>query len=336
MFKMTADVLIGPFKAVKPSSLTWERHVDNISDTGTLVLPGICRVICIDRTNYDKEIVPTGQQFTEGMPITMMAGYDGYNNQVFKGFIKRINFKIPLEVECEGYAYQLRKLQFSKSYSNTTVRQICQDLIQGTDIKLSDKIPNIPIQKVWFQNYTRLQVLEYLKEKCLLTVYFNFDELYVGLKAGELKQIVNHRINWNVIKGDDLQFNADKEFATVNIKVQKRSSTGHRKTGKASVVHPGNEKVLKISLIEDEAVLKQIAEEEKKRLNNRGYSGKITTFLIPYAEPGMTSNITDKIYPERSGRYFIEGVDGNFSQHGGRQTISIGFGLGKGNNLQSG
>lgn len=288
----------------------------------------MCRLVQKDRSY---SWVPTGLQFNEGTPVEFYAGYDGNNPMRFKGFIKRINFKVPVEIECEGYSYQLRAKMFSKSYVNTTVRNILEDLIEGTDIKLSEQIPVIPIPKVWFKNYTGIQVLEYFKEKCLLTVYFNYDELYVGLRASELKGTVKHRLNWNVIQDNELMFNADKEFATVNIQIEKRTASGHKVKGDAEVVKPGNVKVKRISLIENAEVLKQIADEEKRKLNNKGYSGRITTFLFPFAEPGMSDDIFDRTYADRKGLYFIEGVSGSIDPRGGgRQRISIGFSLGNG------
>lgn len=324
MFRMTADIKFEGYKAVKPSSLTWDRSVDNYSDHATIVIPAMCRMID-QGTRYDHVI--TGQAIPEGSKVEIHAGYDGKNDLRFKGFVKRINFKVPLEIECEGYAYQLRSRMFSKSYLNTTVKKILEDITQGTDIKLSAAIPHIPIPKVWFKNYTGLQVLEYLKEKCLLTVYFNLDVLYCGLRATEPKDPVKFRLNWNVISDDSLLFNADKEFATVNIRVEKRGKTGSRKKGAAPVVKPGNVKVKRVALIEDENALAEIAAEEKKKMNNRGYTGKITAFMHPYAEPGMSAEIIDKTYTERNGRYFIESVSGSFGTNGGRQKIGIGFSL---------
>jgi hypothetical protein len=216
----------------------------------------------------------------------------------------------------------------NKSYVNTTVREILQDVVYGTDIKLSDEIPVIPIATVWFKNFTKLQVLEYFKEKCLLTIYFDFDVLYCGIRAGKLKKNVKHRLNWNVIKDDSLLFNADKGFATVNIEVRNRSQSGQHRKGASAVQTPGNVKTKNVSLINDEKTLSDIAAEQKKILNNRGYSGSITAFLHPYAEPGMSTTIIDKQYKERNGKYFIESVSGSFGPEGGRQTIGIGFFLG--------
>jgi hypothetical protein len=324
MFIMTSNIKIHNFKPVKPFSLKWTRKVDSFSDTASIKLPAIAML----KTNGDTyEKVETGLQLKEGMKVEISAGYDGRNDLRFKGFISRRVFSIPLELECEGYCYQLRnKFDFNCSHASITVKQLLQDLIKGTDIKLSDAIPDIPLQNIRFKNATGIEVLEYLKTKCLLTVYFNFDVLYVGLKMTEVKKHVPFQLGWNTIKDNELKFEPNKPFAKVNIKIEKREKGGHKKRGMTNV-KDGSIKTLKIRHITDEASLKAIADQKKSEMLNRGYEGKITSFLFPYVEPGMAAKITDSKYPERTGLYFIESVEGEFGPQGGRQKTGIGVTL---------
>lgn len=325
MFRMTADILIGSFKPVKPNSITWSRSIAQFSDTATIKIPAMCR-LKVNGETYDK--VQTGLQFTEGMKAEVYAGYDGNNTLRFKGFIRRINFTVPLEIECEGYSYQLRKkLNITKSYKNTTVRNILNDLVAGTDIKLSDSIPNIPIETAIFNNASGVQVLEWLKEKALLTVYFNFDTLYVGGMALEPKKTTRFRLNWNVIKDNELKFEANKEFAEVRIQLgSKRDKEGQRKKAYSGNLNGQVKKLY--TAIQDEKTQSAIAEQKRKEIVNQGYEGAITAFLVPVFNPGESVSIEDAKYPERTGKYFGVGVEGSFSLSGGRQKIKIGYTLG--------
>jgi len=326
MFRMTHDIIVTgvnqdkPFKA---NLMKWNRSVENFSDSASFKVPGITR-LRKEGDVYDR--VATGLIFKEGMKVTLSAGYDGNNEVRFMGFIKRVNFTIPLEVECEGYSYQLRKkLDFTKSYKDTTVKSILADLVQGTDIALSTAIPAIPIDKAVFQNVTGVQVLEWLKDKCLLTVYFNFNTLYCGMQQLEAKTTKNFILGWNVIKDNELKFNADKEFADVRIQVGARKKDGERER-QYSGKKDGQVKKYR-SAIKDAATLARIADQKRSELVNRGYEGAITTFLTPFVEQGMAVQIDDNKYPERTGKYFVTGVAGEFSNTGGRQTIKIGNSL---------
>lgn len=325
MFTMTSDIYIGTFKPVKPHSVKWSRSVENYSDSATIKLPAISM---LKREGDVYERVQTGLQFKEGMPVEVHAGY-GTNVLRFKGFIRRLNYSTPLEVECEGYSYQLRKkLDFSKSYQNTTVRKILDDLVQGTDIKLSDAIPEIPLSKATFQSCSGIQVIEWLQSKCLLTVYFNLDTLYVGALQLEPKKSVKFRLGWNTAKDTELKFNDRKEFAEVRMEVGGRKKDGTK--GKAfDGKSDGQVKRLKTA-ISDEATQKKLAEQARRDFVNMGYEGSITAFLMPYVEPGMAVIINDTKYPERKGTYFVSGVEGEFSSSGGRQKVNIGYSLGHG------
>lgn len=327
MFRLSCNVIIGNFKPIKATALTWKRSIRNYTDIATIKLPSIC-MLKKQGDQYEGDRVETGLQFAEGMPVEIHAGYNGQNKTRFKGFISRINYNIPLELECEGYSYLLRKKTgINKSYSNTTVKQIATDLIEGTSIKLSDDIPNIPIPKVVFRNANGIQVLEFLKEKCLLTVYFDFDVLYIGLLQTNPKQVVKFRLGWNVIKDSELKFSANREFADVRIKLVNRQNDGTKLT---SFYGPedGNVVEKKISLIDDDTTLRAIAEQERNRVVNRGYEGGITAFLEPIVSPGDAAQLDDKKYPARAGKYFVEEVEGSFSVSGGRQKIKIGNSLG--------
>jgi hypothetical protein len=321
---MTSDILIGDFKPVKPSHCKWSRKIDNFCDTATVQLPAIC-MMKTDGGSYQK--IETGMALKEGMKIEVWAGYDGKNGLRFKGFIKRRVFGVPLSLECEGYSYQLNlKKDFSFSASSVSLRKLLEKLIEGTDIKLSEDIPSVPLTNIRFKNVKGTEVLEYLKDKCLLTSHFDLDVLYCGLAYAQVKAHANFQLGWNTIKDDDLKFETDKDLAKVNIKIEQRDKKGKRK--KVATPFEGKQvKTIKVRHITDEASMKAIADQKRKELLNQGYEGKINAFLVPEVSPGMSAKINDKKFPDRTGLYLIESVEGEFSKSGGRQKISIGMTL---------
>lgn len=322
---MTCNIWLGNFKPVKVHAFTIERSVNNYSDTCKIKMPAIAMMKRKGGDTYEK--VETGLQLTEGMKVIAEAGYDGENVVRFKGFIRRRNFKVPLELECEGYSYLLRKKEaYTKVYSSTTVKQLLRDLTAGTEIKLSDSIPDVPLKNIYFRNVKGTDVLDYLKEKCLLNVWFDFDVLHCGLQQVQSKGGKKFRLNWNVIKDDELKFEQNKELATVNIKIENRKADGTKES--ATDGKDGSVKKIEVRHIFDKGILAQIAADQRKKLVNRGYQGKITAFLIPYVEPGGAAIIDDAKYTERTGTYFIEAVTCEFGPNGGRQKIKIGSNIG--------
>jgi hypothetical protein len=316
MFEMTSLVKIEGKKPFVPTSLKWRSSVVNYINTASVFVPAKCV--------YRGQKTFTGKVISEGSKIEIYAGYNRKNTLRFKGFVSRVNFSIPIEIECEGYSYQLPKgHDFTKSYKNTTVKSILSDLITGTDIVLSDDIPDIPIDKVEFIKTTGKDVLEWLKTKCLLTVYFINEVLYVGLQQVETTKEVKLSLGWNTADDKKLKFNDEHELADVRIELNARKKDGSKvktSVGKTS----SHTKTFK-TFINNKAAQQKIAEQKRKELITEGYEGEVKAFLVPHANPGETIVITDKQYTERTGKYFCSSVVGQYSKSaGGKQTISVG------------
>ncbi|KAK6033562.1 tape measure domain protein [Ostertagia ostertagi] len=294
---------IGPYKPFKPNAIKWKRSIDSYSDSSLIKVPSVA-MLKSGGDVYTR--VESGLQFKEGMKVEVACGYNGNNLVRFKGFVRRINYTLPCEIECEGYSYQLRlKQNINKVYpKGTKMKTVLVDLVEGTDIKLSSRIPDVTVASaIVFKRATGVQVLDWFKDKMLQTVYFNYDELYVGLKETELKGTVRHRLGWNVIKDNDLKFNDHKEHAEVKIQLQSRGVDG----GFVKEVYDTkytNTKVKRVQVRFDAAYMAQMAKDYKASLLGWGYEGMITTFAVPYVEPGMVDSIEDPRYQERNGRYF--------------------------------
>jgi hypothetical protein len=329
MFRMSHDIIVRGVNNNKPfkcSSMKWKRSVDSYSDYCSIKVPAITR-LRKEGDNYEN--VQTGLIFKEGMQVEVYAGYGGKNDLHFKGFISRVNFSIPLEIECEGYSYQLRKKNFNKAYkSGFKLKKLLEDLVDGTDIKLSKDIPDVPLEvNATFPNFRGVDVLEWLKDKALQTVYFNGEELYCGLQQTQSRGMAKVRLGWNSVKDSELKFSTDKEYAQVKFQLdQPKEKDGSRKRAiKDSKYSDTFVKRLKVRF--DQGYLDQMADDQKKQLVNRGYEGSVMLFLKPFFAPAMTIDIEDTKYPERAGKYFVTAVEGEFSSRGGRQKVTIGNSL---------
>lgn len=325
MFYLTSDITIGNYAKVKPSKVTWKTDINSFTDTCTIELPRISYLKTVKTTTEDKQEPNERKEyvFKENDKISISLGYDGVNSKRFEGFIKRVNMSIPVKIECEGYSYLLYDVIFNKSYQNVTVKQLLTDVCTGTEIVLSSEIPNIPLTNVRFKNATGIQVLEWLQKECHLAVYFNFNELYVGTQFGKKGKTVKLRLGWNTIKEDDFkQRIVDKN---VRVVIREKNDKGEVKRSKSDATKYSNEKSLKIKAGIPADLLKQIANRLQTKSNYNGYEGSITAFLVPTTNKGDVAEIDGYKYPDKSGRFFVESVEGEFGPGGGRQKIQLGF-----------
>ena len=322
-FYLTSSITIGNYKNIKPNKVTWKTDVGNFVDTCTITLPRRTHMI---NENPDKTLDLEGRkiyQFKEGDKVEVLLGYNNKNEKRFSGFIRRVKMGIPVELECEGYASQLYDIIFNKTYSIVTVKQLLKDLTAGTEIKLSNEIPEIPLKNIRFKNATGIQVLEYLKKEVSLAVYFNFDELFVGTVFGKVQKRINVKIGWNTVKDDDFQ--KRKVDKNLKIVVREKNAKGEVKRTKSDLKKYDNEKDVKIKADIPANFLKEIVNRLQTQEDYKGYEGNIQLFLVPYANKGMVIELNGGMYPEKTGDYFIQSVQGEFGMSGGRQTVQLGF-----------
>lgn len=342
-FYLTSSITIGDYKNIKPNKVTWKTDVGNFVDTCIITLPRRTHMI---NENPDKTLDLEGRkiyQFKEGDKVEVVLGYNNKNEKRFSGFIRRVKMGIPVELECEGYASQLYDIIFNKTYANVTVKQLLKDLTEGTDIKLSEAIPAIPLKNLRFKNATGIQVLEYLKKEILLAVYFNFDELFVGTIFGKVQKRINVKIGWNTVKDDDFQKRkVDKNIKIVVREKDKRGIVTKTKSDKKKTDAQkekeardkamnritrkyDDEKEIKIKAEIPANFLREIVNRLQTQEDYKGYEGNIQLFLVPYANKGMVIELNGGMYPEKTGDYFIQSVQGEFGMSGGRQTVQLGF-----------
>lgn len=322
-FYLTSNITIGNYKNIKPNKVSWKTDVGNFTDSCTITLPRITHMI---NENPDKTLDLEGRkiyQFKEGDRVSVDLGYNNKNEKRFEGFIRRVKMGIPVELECEGYASQLYDVIFNKTYANVNVKQLLKDLTVGTDIKLSDEIPEIPLKNVRFKNATGIQVLEYLKKEISLAVYFSFDELFVGTMFGKVQKRIKVKIGWNTVKDDDFQ--KRKVDKNIKIVVREKNAKGEVKRTKSDLQKYDNEKDLKIKADIPANFLKEIVNRLQTQEDYKGYEGNLQLFLVPYANKGMVVELDGGMYPEKTGDYFIQSVNGEFGMSGGRQTVQLGF-----------
>jgi hypothetical protein len=295
-----------------------KKGIHSYIDTATLKIPLSGR---LKQKNGSSSSVETAQFFYRGDKVKIELGYDNKLKTEFIGFISRVNFTSPCEIECEGYSFQLRQKNINKTFAKgTQVNEIIAFLIQGTDIVLSNKIPNVALESAMtVNNATACQVLDKIKENQLMTIYFNGNELYVGLQQTEVKKNVKYRLGWNTIKDNGLKFQlAEDKRVKVILKVSK-------KDGDKALYTTGDPdgEVHEYIVNMAEKDLKHIAEDHLLKMKFTGFEGKITTLLVPYCEHACSAEVEDTRYSERNGTYFVPSVEVVFGTSGTRRIVEL-------------
>ncbi len=299
-----------------------ERSIYNLGSTAKIRIPASARLRSVE---YGiSESAQTAKQFDRGDKISISLGYDGKLENEFKGFIYRINYTTPLEIECEGYEYLLRRPAEVKVFKSTTLKELLQWATAGTEIKLTDNIADVPLTNYTIKTGKRmLDVVQDIKDECLLDAYFIDELLYVGLSYIPDYGEVKYSLGINTIKDNDLKYHNAED---VKLKVK---AVWVKKDNTRIEVNVGDDdgqvRPLFLYNVTSKEDLEKRAAEEIKKYQYSGYEGKITTFLVPFSKPGMRAKITDTRYSEKDGTYYITSVKVTFSRQGARRVNEIGI-----------
>lgn len=263
-------------------------------------------------------MVETAKQIKVGDSVQIELGYNNRYAIEFVGFVKQINLRTPVEVECEDYFYQtrLRTITTDGKISLEALLKKCSLSIgYCTALTLEDfEADQKPVS--W--------LLGKLKTDYGLAVWFDHrHRIYAAAPTKIVSDKVQYRLRYNVISDDDLIFHRadDMQVQIKAICIYKDGTKVEAKIGTTG----GTEKTLYFYDVASQNELATLAHAELKRHSYDGYEGTITTFLNPNAIPTMVAVIVDDVYNERSGNYLIESVTTSFSTSGARRKVEIGI-----------
>jgi len=315
MYTLTCNVAIGNYRFRQVNYVEINSSSKTIGDTAIIRLPRLGSRI--------KDVIKTGD------PVIIRLGYAGvYEGDEFTGYVSRVKPNIPFEIECEDSLFWFKRTNISQTWRNTTLKEVVSVLAQetndknGTSIKLNGDIPDIGFDKFRLNNVSAAKALRKIKDEYGLSVYFRGDNLHAGLAYTESLGEVNHSMAYNVIKSDLAYRNPeDRKVKVKAIGIAKDNSRVEVETGDAN----GELRTLFFYNLIDRSKLKVLAEEEIKKKKAGRFDGNFTTFLVPYARHGMTTNLVDPDHGGRVGRYYIDAVKTTFGSSGARRVVEPGL-----------
>lgn len=325
MYIPNCHIAIGAYKFDRCSAVEIEKSTQLVASTAKITLPITAVLVNEGMTTT----VETSKLVKVGDVVQIRLAYDGvYDGEEFRGYVKRVNYKIPLEIECEDI-WPLRRKNINQSWKTVTLEALLQEIVSGTGIDLSSNVPGITLSPYSIKNATAAFALQKIRDEYGLTAYINrVGKLYVGLAYTDNSGQVNYTLNGsdvNVINADDLKY---KNKDDVILKVKAIGIKGDNTRTEVEIGDKDGElRTLFFYNVTTADGLRKLATQEMNKLKFNGYDGKITTFLIPVALPGMKAVIVDEYFPERQGSYYVESVKTTWGIQGARREIELGIKL---------
>lgn len=292
----------------------------------------------------DLEIVSTWQQLTDTATLTLPRNlklqegiskylksgdfvdvYLGYNGELtseFRGYVRRIGSDLPITIECEDFAFSLKKENHKLSWESVSLKKLINSIVPAD---MNTEVIDFELSGGYRINAVNTaKVLEAIREQYGFVSYFDRDgKLVVGFPYGKTGNEVNYHFQKNVpMEGNNLEFRTEDDL---KIKVEAVSIMSDNTKITTSVGEEGGDSTtLHFYNISSETELKKLATEKLQLLKVSGFKGSFRTFGTPTVRHGDIANIIDDDYPERNGRYFVDKVVTMFGNNGFFRDVYLG------------
>lgn len=318
MFILCSEIRIGNVSFKSVHDVRIKRSIYSLAATAVVKVPVTA---VLKHTGEAPAYIETAQAVKVGDRVEIRLGYDGNLSTEFAGYVKRLNYKVPLEIECEDEYYATRRVNCVFSGKETTLKQCLNTILPDLNIAYC---VDLTLKNFVVNNKPGSWVLGFLKKEYGLAVFFDIDGNLCAGKAHEVQgETVKYRLRYNVIKDDELKYQL-AEDVRLKVKAVCYYKDGTKIEGEIGE-EGGETKTLYYYDVKDAGELKALAREELERYRFDGYRGRIETFLAPYALPGMVAQLDDPVYRERGGNYYIESTEVTFGTGGARRKIEIGI-----------
>lgn len=314
MFTLCCKITVGKSSFSRVNEVLIKRSICDLMDSATIKLPATA-TLC--RSGEPPVKIEIAQIVKIGDKVTIELGYNNAYNIEFCGYLKSIDLKIPIELHCENefYTCRTRYITHSGTISLSALLNKC-----GVGIAIAE---SLTIKGLIIKDKSVAYVLGKLQTDYGLSVFFDLDgKLYACRRYSVVGKEVKYTLRKNVINDDSLQY-SKKDDAKVSVSAISFKRDGTKVEAKKGA-DGGEKKTIYFYDVDSVEELTALAQREIDRYTVDGYSGKIETFLLPIAAPGMVANITDEIYSDRSGKYYIEQVEIKYGLSGARRIIEIG------------
>lgn len=318
MFVLESHIKIGSFSFKSINEVVINKSVNELADTCVIKLPARFKI-----KDQGKEVF-TENAIKAGDKVEVTLAYEGvYEGLEFVGYVKKIKPGTPVEIQCEDAMYLLRQKNITKAWENTTLKEVLQEVVSGTELELSNDIPGIELKDWIIKNANGTQVLEKLKQEFALTIFITDEnKLYAGLsQLTNQAETAIYDLNYNIVQ-NDLEYRTAEDR---KLKVKYTYIDENNEKTEVEVGDPdGEQRSFHTSVVSDPAKLKEMAEAEIGKLKYDGFDGSLTAFLVPFATRGMQARLIEDDKKNLDENYFIKSVETSFGMSGARRKVEIG------------
>ena len=317
-YVLTMQADIGKYTFRSLSEVRISRSRSELAATASITLP----------SEYDSQYLCN--VIKGGDRVSIRLGYDGHGiREEFTGYVVDVSQRRPVVIECEDEMYQLKRQHpKAKSWKKVKLVEVIRYLVPGAQL---DEVPDVTLSPFSIKGGgSTFDAIEELCDKYGLQAFYQGGQFHVMVPYTDMKlDTARYDLEQNVIR-PDLTYRREGD---VRLKINAVSILPSNKKLRIDVGDSDAASVTTLHFynVTTEAELRRLAQDKLRTMKYDGFSGSITTFGIPYAEPGMTAEIRDRRFSgNRYGRYMIDAVTTTAGRGGFRREVKIGRALSNG------
>ncbi|TXI14225.1 MAG: hypothetical protein E6Q66_07400 [Pedobacter sp.] len=302
------------------SSCTIVEDTGNLTDTCVLELPKKITWQCAE--SGSRPPIKRGDKITVKLGYTPpgMAPQNSDLKVRFTGYVRRVDAKAPVKIECEDGMFLLKVTPAKqKGFAHITLKELIGFLLEGTGINyhLIDK--DIDLGPYRITRPTIAQELNELKRERGLKAYFRESVLYVGYDYDYNWRKKESFIHSKNIITEELEFRRAED---IKLGIKATSVDRNNRRIEVPMGDKDGEQIEVFAYNLKHDTLKVFAEKALDRYKYTGYQGSIETFGEPMVHKCDMAHI--EISDGNQGDYLIKKVEVNFGTGGYRQKIELG------------
>jgi hypothetical protein len=323
MMRLTSNIKIGNIEFDFLCDIQIDESIETLTDTCLIKLP---KKVAWNDTDI---FFGSNALIKKRDTVEVRLGYDNDLKLVFKGYVRTIHRKVPVEIECENEMYRLKYPEIE--VSKTTFDAISlDDLLQYAlpeDIQYT--CADMQLGRTRIENdVPPVKVLEMLTDKSTygLSAYFQLIDqqphLFVGLPHvhfAKNRTVQKFKFHYNVIS-DSLKY-TEKDDVKIKVKaisIMPDNSKYEIEVGPSD----GGLRTFNYYNISKEDLEKQ-ANDLLSEYQIDGYEGSLTAFGSPYTRKADAVKLYDDRFVPTEQIYSVKSVKRQFGISGYRQTITI-------------
>lgn len=292
---ISSQVTVGNvrFKAITSAEI--DKGINTIPDVAKVELPRA----------MTKDGIDIIESLEVGQPCTIELGYNDELQTEFKGYLKPIKDDMPIVLEMEDEAYQLRQATYNEVFPEITLKELLTKIAPGYEIEC----PKVNLGKFEIDNASGFKVLKELQKQYGFYTFFNGNLLKVGFPYLLRDNATVHVYD---LQGGFVEKNQEKlkykKAGDVKMLIR---AISNKKDGKKVIKEYGDNggSVCTRNYGDvDDSQLMDLAKQEYNRLNYDGLEGSIEGFGIPRTNPGDAIEIKNAEYDIRTGTYLVDAV----------------------------